>query len=266
MTPLEQIDSDLREWDHKLRIAGDNLLELSRSVSYQRLLGEANWPKAQLSGATADRAQPAIAGLHALWIYHALLHDTIDRAKKLRESVSALLPSRNLLGQLDRLLHGPSIELPAATTPLQQRDLATPVEMARAVEPERVLARMNQLFQDARDVVLAIGAAWEELPQQFLRFEAELSRLAGADGSFPNEIAAARGRLAVLGRQFDADPLNALDGSRAWPRKSRPLPPASTNLRKSGVACPAICSPRGCCSPKSASRIARRRRRLPCAG
>ena len=53
---LEQIDSDLREWDHKLRMAGDNLLELSGSVSYQRLLGEGNWPKVQLTGATANRA------------------------------------------------------------------------------------------------------------------------------------------------------------------------------------------------------------------
>lgn len=215
MMTLEQIDSALREWDHKLRMAGDNLLELSGSVSYQRLLGEANWPKVQLSGATADRAQPALDGLHALWIYDGLLRDTIGRAKKLRESVSALLPSRNLLGEIERLLHGPSIELPAVATPLQQRDLLAAAEVARSVEPERVLARMNQLFQQARDVVLAIGAAWDFLPQQFIRFEAELSTLAAADGSFPNEIAAARGRLATLRRQFDADPLTAMQGADA---------------------------------------------------
>ena len=78
---LEQIDSDLHNWDQKLRIASDNMLELTDSVSYQRLLGEAHWPKAQLTGATADRAGPAIDGLHTLWIYYALLRDTIGRAK-----------------------------------------------------------------------------------------------------------------------------------------------------------------------------------------
>ena len=126
-----------------------------------------------------------------------------------------LLPSRNLLGEIEEVLHGPSIQLPAVATPLEQRGLVAAAEVARSVEPERVLARMNQLFQQARDVVLAIGAAWDDLPQQFIRFEAELSTLAGEDGSFANEIAAARERLAGLRRQFGADPLTAVDGSRA---------------------------------------------------
>ncbi len=46
---LEQIDANLREWDHKLRVASDNMLELSGSMSYQRLMGEAHWPKVQLA-------------------------------------------------------------------------------------------------------------------------------------------------------------------------------------------------------------------------
>ncbi|MGZ5942835.1 MAG: hypothetical protein ACXWN8_10485, partial [Isosphaeraceae bacterium] len=77
MMTLEQIDADLREWDHKLRVASDNMLELSGSTSYQRLMGEGHWPKVQLSGATADRAQPAIAGLNTLWVYYSLIRDTI---------------------------------------------------------------------------------------------------------------------------------------------------------------------------------------------
>jgi len=36
---LEQINSDLREWDHKLRVTSDNMLELSCSMSYQGLMG-----------------------------------------------------------------------------------------------------------------------------------------------------------------------------------------------------------------------------------
>ena len=82
MMTLEQIDADLREWDHKLRVASDNMLELSGSMSYQRLMGEGHWPKVQLSGATADRAKPAIAGLHTLWVYYSLIHDTIRRARQ----------------------------------------------------------------------------------------------------------------------------------------------------------------------------------------
>ena len=170
---LEQIDSELREWDRKLRVASDNMLELSDSVSYQRLLGEGHWPKVQLTGLTASRAQPAIDGLHTLWTYYSLLRDTIGRARKLRESVSMLLPSRNLLDEIETLLHGPSIELPAVATPLEQRGLLAAAETAQAVPPERMLAAMHQLFQQGRDVVMAIGAAWDQLPQQFIDFEAE---------------------------------------------------------------------------------------------
>ena len=53
MMTLEQIDSELRGWDDKLRIASDNMLELSDSVGYQRLLGQGHWPKAQLAAAIA---------------------------------------------------------------------------------------------------------------------------------------------------------------------------------------------------------------------
>jgi hypothetical protein len=212
---LEQIDAELREWDHKLRVASDNMLELSGSTSYQRLMGEGHWPKVQLSGATADRAQPAIAGLNTLWVYYSLIRDTIRRAHKLRESFSSLLPSRSLLGEIEQLLHGPSIELPAVATPLDQRGLLAAAEVAQSVQPEWLLAAMNQLFEQGRDAVLAIGAAWDDLPQQLVRFEAELSKLAAEDGSFPEEIASARRHLAVLLQQFDTDPLTALRGSSA---------------------------------------------------
>ena len=212
---LEQIDADLREWDHKLRMASDNMLELSGSTSYQRLMGEAHWPKVQLSGATADRANPAIAGLNTLWVYYSLIRDTIRRARKLRESISSLLPSRSLLSEIEQLLRGSSIELPAVATPLEQRGLLAAAEVAESVQPEWLLAAMNQLFEQGRDVVLAIGAAWDELPQQLVGFEAELSALAAEDGSFPEEIASARGHLAMLLQQFDTDPLTAVHGSSA---------------------------------------------------
>jgi hypothetical protein len=212
---LEQIDADLREWDHKLRVASDNMLELSGSMSYQRLMGEAHWPKVQLSGATADRANPAIAGLHTLWVYYSLIRDTIRRARKLRESMSSLLPSRSLLSEIEQLLRGSSIELPAVATPLEQRGLLAAAEVAESVQPEWLLAAMNQLFEQGRDAVLAIGAAWDDLPRQLVGFEAELSTLAAEDGSFPDEIASARGRLAALLRQFDTDPLTAVNGSSA---------------------------------------------------
>ena len=74
---------------------------------------------------------------------------------------------------------------------------------------------MNQLFEQGRDAVLAIGAAWDDLPQQLVGFEAELSTLAAEDGSFPDEIASVRRHLAVLLQQFDTDPLTAVNGSSA---------------------------------------------------
>jgi len=63
--------------------------------------------------------------------------------------------------------------------------------------------------------VLAIGAAWDSLSQQLVGFESELATLAAQDSSFPEEIAAARRHLAMLLKQFDTDPLTAVDGSSA---------------------------------------------------
>ncbi len=126
-----------------------------------------------------------------------------------------LLPSRNLVGEIEALLHGPSIQLPAVATPLEQRGLLAAAEVAQPVQPERLLAAMNQLFQEGRDAVMAIGAAWDQLPQQLTAFEAELSALAAEEGGFAGEIAAARERLAILRRQFETDPLTAASGSHA---------------------------------------------------
>ena len=244
---LERIDSELREWDRKLRVASDNMLELSDSVGYQRLLGEGHWPKAQLAGATAARAQPAIDGLHTLWTYYSLLRDTIARAKKLRESIIPLLPAGNAIGEIDGILHGPSIALLAVATPLEQRGLLAAAETTRSIAPEPLLAMMHDLFQKGRDVVTAIAAAWDRLPQQFTDFEALLSKLVAEQGVLPHEIEAARQDLARLQRQFDADPLAAAEGCAAWPLKSRAYGDAPSSLPSIGNAYAMTCSPRGGC-------------------
>ena len=177
--------------------------------------GQGHWPKVQLTGATAARAEPALAGLNTLWVYYSLIRDTIRRARKSRGSISSVLPSKNILGEIERLLRGPSIELPAVATPLEQRNLLTSAEVAERVQPERLLAAMNQLFEQGRDMVLAIGAAWDELPHQIVEFEAELAGLAAQEGSFPGEITSARKHLAELLQHFDTDPLTAMNGTSA---------------------------------------------------
>ncbi len=196
-------------------VASDNMLELSGSTSYQRLMGEAHWPTVQLTGLTAERARPAIAGLNTLWVYDSLIRNTIGRARKLRASISTVLPSKNVLGEIEQLLRGPSIEMPAVATPLHKRDLLSAAEVASRVPPERLLDMMNQLFEKGRDVVLAIGSAWDELPQRLVGFEAELKRLAAENGILAEEIAQTQRQLANLLQNFDSDPLAAVDCSSA---------------------------------------------------
>jgi hypothetical protein len=214
MMTLEQIDDALADWDNKLQLASDNLMALTCLTAYQRLKGEGGWPRAQVTGDTAARALPALEGMQELWSHYSLFHDVVQRAKDLRNSLSMLLPSRGTLAEIERLLRGPSIKLPPVATLLEQRGLLTASEVSESVTPERLLGVMNHLFQQARDAVTAVDAAWNRLPEIVAQHETELSELEAAASSLGDgvvaELASARRCLTALKEMADTDPLAAV--------------------------------------------------------
>jgi hypothetical protein len=214
MMTLPQIDAALADWDAKLQRASDNLVALMHLTAYQRLKGEGGWPRAQVAGDTAARVLPVLEDMHDLWTYYSLFQDVVQRAKELRGSLSLLLPARGTLAEIERLLGGRSIKLPVVTTPLEQRGLLTASEVTESVTPERLLAVMNELFEQTRDAVMAVDAAWDQLPEILVRHETELSALEVLAGSLgqnaPAELTEARKRLTAMRELSDTDPLAAL--------------------------------------------------------
>lgn len=208
---LEQIDEELADWKAKLRSAGDNLLALTQMSTYQRLRGEGGWPKPRLAGATAAEVVPALDGMNALWSHYAGLSGVLQRAGELRASVSWLMPSPKTLAEIERLLHGPSVELPAVETPLAQRGLLTAGEVVQHCTPQQLLEEMTHAFGRARDLVLAVDRAWDRLLPRLEGYEkeaADVEQLGEAVGAGARaELGRARERIAALRARVEEDPL-----------------------------------------------------------
>jgi hypothetical protein len=210
---VEQIDEDLADWKAKLQSAGDNLLALTQMSTYQRLRGEGGWPKPRLSGATAAQVLPALDEMTQMWSHYAALSGVIQRAADLRASVSWLMPSPRVLAEIEHLLHGQSVELPAVETPLEQRGLLTAGEVVQHCTPQQLLEEMTHAFGRARDLVLAVDRAWDRLLPQLEGYEkeaADLERL-GEEVGARAELGRARERIAALRARVEEDPLGVRD-------------------------------------------------------
>ena len=108
MMTLEQIDAELGEWERKLRMATRQHAGTARLAGLSAFDGRGHGP-----GSTGrDHGRPHAGRprrpAHAVDLLFAAPRDD-GRARKLRESLSPLLPSRNVLGEIEHLLHGPSI-------------------------------------------------------------------------------------------------------------------------------------------------------------
>ena len=201
---LEQIDAMLADMRARSGRIGDDLLELSQAITYQRLVGEGGWPRVD-SPTRPRRGSPrpwrpcATSG-------NVASSTRASPATVLRNSVSWFLPSQKTLDEIEQLLRGPSIELPPA-----RRGLAAPT--ARSLSPGELLEDMARSFRLAREAVLAVDAAWDRLLPVLANFEGEAAAIQGlADAPMepaPAELAEARRKILSLREAVEHDPLAA---------------------------------------------------------
>lgn len=208
---LEQIDQLLADWRKKIDLVGQNLMDLNSLPTYQRLSGVSGFPKVKLTGITQARVTPALAAMSDLFQDFDLLLNTIDQAVQLRKQVPRFLGSEQKVHEIEQLLTGRSIQLPAVQTPLAQRGLLTAAETTNAITPEQLLAVMTNAFQVAKDVILSVDEAWSRLEPTLVNAEAEtlsLQTLADSLGqSSLSELIVARQAIASLGISIESDPL-----------------------------------------------------------
>lgn len=207
---LEEIDQLLADWRKKVNLVSQNLMDLHDLPTYQRLAGVPGFPKAELVGVTEARVTPALEAMNELFEHFDLLVNTVNKATALRSSLPRFLGSEQIR-EIEQLLSGPSIQLPASQTPLAHRGLLSAAQTANSMTPEQLLRVMTNAFQVAKNAVLAVDEAWSRLEPILGGAEAEIiSVQKWADslgvGSF-SELSAARQKIASLRDSIESDPL-----------------------------------------------------------
>ncbi len=208
---LDEIDNLLADWQAKLSVASNNLLELDALTTYKRLSGAGNLPPAKLAGTTLSRVQPALDAVTELWTSLQALNDVVARATEMRKAIPRLWVSDSALRAIYEVLTGPSIKLSAAVTPLAQRGLLSVPEQHTTMTPTDLLALMSSTFEPAKRVILEVDAAWTRLEPELAACESEARTLQSigdllGESALP-ELVAVRQRLAASQLLVQSDPL-----------------------------------------------------------
>jgi hypothetical protein len=213
---LQEIDGALAAWNSRLAVAAQNLMDLQAEPTCEQLTGSGGAPKAPITGVTAARVEPALGAMLTAFQYFALLNDTIKHANALRHNLPTLFSSEQKLREIEEILCGKSIHLPAVDVPLEQRTLLSGVQCSESISPDELLDTMGKAFQAAKDAVLAVDAAWNSLGTALSQTGARIESLrqrAGALGcTSPAELDAAERALRELRIRVQNDPLGTSAG------------------------------------------------------
>ncbi|MFL6054483.1 MAG: hypothetical protein ACJ72W_16425 [Actinoallomurus sp.] len=179
--------------DERDRITS-GLLELEAQQGYKLLKG------APLTGLTASRWTELSDRMVSLWRLFEAYGRALGQAEEIRARRKR--PDDAELTQLERLLRGPSIELPTPI-PLEKRTLLGP--SAEQLSLDAVVTRMTALYEEAARIIAEVDTAWSALLTRLDR-AAEAAR-------------AVEGMLDSLGPDPEYDRVKAeLDGLRATVR------------------------------------------------
>jgi hypothetical protein len=220
---LAQIDLLLKDWQHKVDAANQNLLDLYDLPTYQRIIGTGN-PPVNLSGITQQRVSEALTAIDRLFEDMELLSGTIDRATRLRQQLPSMFVSDESLQEIHQLIVGNSIQLATLQTPLAKRDLLSSTQQIQSISPTALIARMMAAFTIARDVLVAVDLAWTELEAKLItnhQLLFDLQQLAQQlQVPISPALTAAQTNFAQLQIQIDRDPLGV---SHTFDRDLAPL-------------------------------------------
>jgi hypothetical protein len=210
---LDEIDAAIANWHARLTSAAQNLMDLHALGTYQRLAGSDGQVKAVLTGATAARVHPILNAMGTLFQNFDCLKETIDRAESIRQSISPLFGSEQKVREIQDLLYGKSVRLPAVPVPMEQRSLLGAVENVESITPDDLMNAMVHGFVVARDTVLAVDAAWEKLGAIIDHAVEDLAacRAQAAQWKLPApELDAAELALETVRAQAESDPLTSI--------------------------------------------------------
>ena len=211
---LEELDRELSSWQQATLAIVNNVYDLYEHPTYKTLAG-AGRPPAKLTGSSKQRADTAVSAVKDLLDLSLSLDHVVKHAVSLRADLPLLFQS-DRISEIEQLLHGASIKLQEAQTPLAHRHLLSQSVTSRAISPQNLLDVMLPAFDAAKATIVGIDEAWTTLPVTLDALEAEASALEsratsnGISGQFDFagiRSAIIRARAAVM-----EDPLVAVNG------------------------------------------------------
>ena len=173
---LEELDQHLSRWQRSVATVVANVYELYEHPVYRALAKSSRAANAQVTGATRQRVEHALEAVRDLLLCGTEMQAVVERAGKLRQALPLLFREEKIR-EIDRLLHGPSIQLPATDIPLVQRGLLSDAAGAlRSLSIQQMLDAMTPDFEAAKQTIFEVDRAWGTLCP---RLEAVMAELAG---------------------------------------------------------------------------------------
>src|SRR4051794_23550898 len=109
--------------------------------------------------------------------YCVILEGQVARAAELRGTLRPVLPSENILREIDRLLNGPSVPLAPPQVPLAQRNLLDDPGQSQ-ITLRQLVDVMTSAFAAARDAITRYDAVMQQVQPAL---DAAQSRLQALD-------------------------------------------------------------------------------------
>jgi hypothetical protein len=208
---LTEIDKALAQWESRLSSAANNLFDLQNDPTYQCLTGSGGAPKTQLTGISASRVSPALENVGTLFQCFDLLRCTIDRAVQIRKDLPSLFGADQKVQEITQLLYGKSVRVPTDHIPMAQRTLLSGADSQGCISPDELLKSMIKAFESARDGVMAIEKAWNDLGAKLTGATRQIAALRAGPARLEDdelrELDAADHALSLRRAQVQADPL-----------------------------------------------------------
>ncbi len=197
MTALAAADAELEQWRGRLAAASRNVSELSELPEFAAARQAAGG-----EGRSAGEARRLLATMDELWQGLLLIGGVLDRAEQAR-GAGRLWRGEEAAQAALAILHGASITVDGADTPVLHRRLLASPRSTATVSPDTLLRTMDAAFDRARERLARLGSA-------AARAESLHGRLASAAARLPMAELTARLDAAAL-----PDPLDRLDALEA---------------------------------------------------
>ncbi|QES41671.1 MULTISPECIES: hypothetical protein [Streptomyces] len=204
----DEVDRALARLDAEHEAIETSLLALQDHAGRRLLEGAA------LTGVTAERWTATEARITLLWAYFDAYAGALRTARDVRER--RRWPSKDDLVELTELLRGEAVTVAGGSSSGASPSLTGPAKLTERFTLEELVTRMNDLYADSLDMVVAADAVWSALPARIDLLAAELHRtrqLAHSVGVRPGEhpsgddLERITRTLTALREQVVSDPL-----------------------------------------------------------